>query len=84
MTFTKIGNGLAWVIFGLAIFRIVTVLALTLSGNESESIARYLGCSRSTGQIIDQAFLWLVIAVALGILVNICNAVTPKKTNEGE
>ena len=85
MTFTKIGSLLSRIIFGLAIFRLVSAVAvLSIFGNEREAVALYLGSSRNTGEIIDQAFIWLMIAVALGILVNISNAVTTNNINEGK
>lgn len=84
MTFTKIGSLLARIIFGLAIFRIISVSVLIFSGNEATEIAKLLGTSRTLGEILDQSFLWLFVAVSLGVLVNISNAVTQKKVNEGE
>jgi hypothetical protein len=84
MTFTKIGSILAQIIFGLAIFRIISAVVLIFSGNEPVEIANLLGSSTTTSQILDQAFVWAVVAVTLGIPVNISNAVNQKKVDEGE
>lgn len=82
MFFTKFGRVIAWLMFVLATFRIAMGFSIATFSSSAEQMAfftkRYLG-SGTTGQAIDQGGEWLLIAVALGILVEISTALGKKR-----
>lgn len=71
MFFTKLGRIVAWLIFGLSIFRVAFGLLLAFTADDPASAAqRYLG-KVNTGEAINEGIYVIGIAIALGILTEI-------------
>lgn len=78
MFFTKIARVLALVLFGLSVLRLAMgfMVAFTASDNAGMS-ARYLGTANS-GEAINQGFLSLFAAVALGVVAEISKSLASR------
>ena len=71
MFFTKIARIFAQILFGFSVLRLVTGFMVAFTANDNAAMsARYLGTANS-GEAINQGFLWLFAAVALGVMTEI-------------
>lgn len=74
MFFTKVGKVLAYIIFALGVLRVALGLLIAFgahSMSDNAAAARqYLGAS-NTGEAINEATIYILVAVALGVLCEI-------------
>ena len=81
MFFTRVGAVIAWIGFVLSSFQVVTGLLIALgtpTPEDRQAAARYFFGSANIGEEIDQGFLYLLISVLIGILVEISRALHSK------
>ncbi|MFC0161379.1 hypothetical protein ACFFKB_25885 [Mameliella alba] len=82
MFFTKMAGVAAWVIFVLAVIRLVMGFLLAFGADDPTAAARiYLG-SGTTGEAIDQGFRWLGYAIIFGVLSEISKSLRPSGSPE--
>lgn len=74
MFFTKVGKVLAYIIFALGVLRVALGLLIAFGAHsmtDNAAAARqYLGAS-NTGEAINEGTIYILVAVALGILCEI-------------
>lgn len=76
MFFTKMGRVIAWLLVIVGGSR--AVLAFAIAFQTGQSMApRYFG-SKSTGEVIDAALLYVLIGVVVGIVAEISRSVAGK------
>jgi hypothetical protein len=74
MFFTRIGKVFAHLIFWLGLFRVAMGFFVVFGSADMESsraLASNIFGGKTTGQAIDQGFIAVVLAVALGVLCEI-------------
>ncbi|MER9221925.1 hypothetical protein NKI48_23850 [Mesorhizobium sp. M0644] len=76
MFFTKLGRVIAWVLVILSGFRVVAAVSFAFTTGQNMA-PRYFG-SKTTGEVIDQGLLYLLIGVAVGIVAEISRSVAAK------
>ena len=79
MFYTKIAKFISAIILLLGIFRIAMGIVVVTSETPKLAAARYLG-SGTSGEAIDKGFLYIFIAITLGVLVEI--SITLQKKND--
>lgn len=70
MFFIKAGSIIAWLLVVAGLMRVVMGFIIASSDNYVAATKRYLG-SGTTGEAIDKGFMWLVVGVVIGLLVQI-------------
>lgn len=76
MVFTKLGRFIAWLMVIVGMSRVAKALAVIYNTGQNVS-PRYLG-SKTTGEVIDAALLYILIGVAVGMLAEISRSVAAK------
>ena len=82
MFFIKLGRIFAWVILVLGVMRVLMGFAVANIDDAQQralATARYLG-SGTTGHAIDKGSLYILLAIALGILAEIGIAINRKSS----
>lgn len=76
MIFTKLGLAIAWLLVILSSFRVAAAFAFAYTTGQATA-PRYFG-SKTTGEVIEQGLLLLLIGVAMGIVAEISRSVSVK------
>lgn len=82
MFFTNIGRVIAWLLFGLAVFKVSIGFLIAFTAEDPVGAAqRYLG-KANTGAAIDEGVYGIGVAIALGILTEISRNVSKETQSE--
>ncbi|BCG85136.1 hypothetical protein MesoLj113c_12460 [Mesorhizobium sp. 113-3-9] len=76
MIFTKLGLAIAWLLVVVSGLRVVAAFAIAYTTGQATA-PRYFG-SKTTGEVIDQGLIYLLIGVAVGIVAEISRSVAVK------
>ena len=80
MFFVKLGSIIAWILIAAGSVRLALGFFVALGFEGADYVAaskRYLG-STSSGEAIDQGFMWLVAGAVIGLLVKISKKTADK------